>query len=292
LDVDAQGWVYVVGSSGSSFKICRSTNALDATATVRFDLSKDLNLGGGEAIAIAALNPEGLVGQPCLLADQSTGPGRGNIYVLCSVLTPDSRVQLMFARSSDAAQTWSAPLQINDDVTNRTAAHWFGTLSLAPNGRLDACWYDTRHSLDNSSSELYYANSYDGGLTWSTNRPISAPFNHRIGYPVQRKIGDYIGMASFEDRVYIAYTATFNQEEDIFFRRIDFPILTNVQVYSQTVTLSWTAVPGAVYTVQSKDNVTDSWSTLASSLLATSQSLSITDSSWLPQRFYRVLREL
>jgi hypothetical protein len=293
LDVDARGWLYLVGWSGSSFWVNRSTNASDPKATLRFDLTSQVNLDGGAAIDIPALNPEGLIGQPWIAVDRSAPTG-GNVYVLCSVLTPDNHVQVMFARSTDAGQTWSPAQRLNDDLTNTNAAHWFGTLAVAPNGRVDACWYDTRNSPASSSSELFYANSYDGGVTWSSNRAISAPFNHSLGYPVQRKIGDYITMTSLEDRVYIAYAATFNREEDIFFRRIDFPVITMVSAVNGGLTLSWKAAPGAADVVQFKDNLIDPWSPLPRPVVADGAMLSIQDPSAAGSRhrFYRVVRQL
>ena len=170
----------------------------------------------------------GLIGQPWVAVDRSIGPGRGNVYALSSVSGIGNPVNVMFARSTDGGQTWSAPQRINDDSANQNAWHWFGTMSVAPNGRIDVCWNDTRSNPDNTLSELYYSNSQDGGLTWSRNRAVSPPFNHSLGYPVQRKIGDYIGMVSLEEAACIAYSATFNGEQDIFFLRVEQPVITEV----------------------------------------------------------------
>ena len=75
---------------------------------------------------------------------------------------------------------------------------------------------------------LYYSWSDDGGLTWAANRPLSPPFNQSLGYPQQEKIGDYIGMVSLNEGACIAYTATFNGEEDIYFVRAELPIHASV----------------------------------------------------------------
>ena len=42
----------------------------------------------------------------------------------------------------------AAPVKVNDDATTNKW-HWFGTFSVAPNGRLDSVWYDTRNAGDN-----------------------------------------------------------------------------------------------------------------------------------------------
>jgi hypothetical protein len=294
LAVGSAGEVYVVGWNGGSFWVDRSTNAPDAKAAVKFDLTRLVNLGGSASVGITEINPEGLTGQPWIVVDHSNGPAQDNVYVLCSVQTADKRVQVMFSRSTDRGRTWSAPLRLNDDLNSLNSFHWFGTLAVAPNGRLDACWYDTRASADNSSSELYYSNSYDGGITWSPNRAISPPFNHQVGYPVQRKIGDYITMTALEDRTCIVYAGTFNVEEDIFFRRIDFPVLRTVAGSNGTVKLSWNSSPGTDYQVLFKDNLADPWRDLGNPVQATDRTVMIEDGSaaQAPHRFYRVMSQL
>jgi hypothetical protein len=126
----------------------------------------------------------------------------------------------MFARSTDGGSTFSAPRRINDDPVNHAKWHWFGTLSVAPNGRIDAVWLDTRNAANNSDSQLFYSYSIDGGNAWSRNVAVSNPFNPFIGYPNQFKLGDYITVVSDDAGANVAYAATFNGEEDIYYIRI------------------------------------------------------------------------
>jgi len=56
---------------------------------------------------------------------------------------------------------------------NPSKWHWFGTFSVAPNGRLDAVWYDTRNAANNTDSQLFYSFSTDAGVTWSPNVAVS-----------------------------------------------------------------------------------------------------------------------
>ena len=46
-------------------------------------------------------------------------------------------------------------------------------LSVAPNGRLDAAWWDTRDDPGIRSNDVYYAYSDDDGETWSKNYRVS-----------------------------------------------------------------------------------------------------------------------
>jgi hypothetical protein len=295
LDVGPNGELYIFGMSAdtSNFVVDRSINAQNDAVTPKIDLSTLVGLGGPQASG--GINPAGLLGQAWVAVDRSTNSTRGNVYVLCSVTNdPGNYCNVMFSSSTDRGQTWSAPVRINDDSATQHAYHWFGTLSVAPNGRVDVCWNDTRHSANNTESELYYSWSNDGGSTWAPNQPISPPFNHSLGYPMQEKIGDYIAMVSLNEGACIAYTATFNTEEDIYFVRAELPIIASVAVGSNATHISWNSVPGIDYQVQAKDSLTIPWSsaTNVTNIVASGSTASIEvplAGSGSPQ-FYRVVR--
>ena len=124
----------------------------------------------------------------------------------------------MFIRSTDRGQNWSNPVRVNDDAT--TGWQWFGTLSVAPNGRIDVIWADTRNDPGGFESELYYSYSRDAGDTWSANEPLSPPFDPHLGWPQQNKLGDYYDLVSDNVGADLAYAATFNGEQDVYFLRI------------------------------------------------------------------------
>ncbi len=65
--------------------------------------------------------------------------------------------------------------------------------------------------------------SSDGGLTWTPNMHVSPAFDPHVGWPQQDKIGDYYDMVSDETGVHIAYSATFNREQDVYYLHLDPP---------------------------------------------------------------------
>ncbi|PZR74007.1 MAG: hypothetical protein DLM73_09170 [Chthoniobacterales bacterium] len=224
LDVDTSGNLFVGGVNPNSmgqFWSVRSSNTKNAGVTPTFDRATVVNLGGVVGFS-NVINPEGLVGQVFLSVDRSGGTTNNNIYMLASVqpfgLSTGSEV--MFARSTDGGSTFSAPRRINDDPINHNKWHWFGTLSVAPNGRIDVVWLDTRNAANNTDSQLFYSYSTDGGDTWSPNVAASNSFDPYLGYPNQNKMGDYITMVSDNAGGNVAYTATFNSEEDIYYVRV------------------------------------------------------------------------
>ena len=211
LDVATNGNLFIGGASNfsSPFWCIRSSNAQNPNVTPTFDQITQVNLGGSLVFG-GAINPGGLAGQLFLAVDRSGGPTNNNIYMLASVQTGGNGTDVMFARSTNGGASFSAPQRINDDPVNPNKWHWFGTLSVAPNGRIDAVWFDTRNAANNTDSQLFYSFSTDAGVTWAPNVAVSNPFNPFEGYPNQNKIGDYITIVSDATGGNVAYAATFN----------------------------------------------------------------------------------
>jgi len=173
-------------------------------------------------------NPGGLLGQMWIATHHHPGEASDHAFVLGSIATPPpypvASCDVLFFRSVDGGETWEDPVQVNDDGVDNGQWHWFGMMSVAPNGRIDTVWNDTRNhpdAPDSRLSELYYAYSTDDGTTWSENVPVSPVFDSRIGWPAGNpKLGDYYHMRSDNLGVNVAYAATFNGEQDIWFLRI------------------------------------------------------------------------
>jgi hypothetical protein len=288
MDIGPNGEVYVIGWDGSSqFWVDRSSNVTNASMTPSFDLTTAVNLGGSQAMG--GINPAGLLSQASVVVDRSTNSTRGNVYALCSTVASSNTCDVFFARSTNRGATFSAPVRINDFGPN--FYHWMGAIAVAPNGRIDVFWYDTRSNPNNQYSELYYSSSSDGGLTWTPNRVVSAPFNPSLGYPQQNKMGDYMGVISLNDATYVAYSATFNAEEDIYFLRIpDLPIQVAIARSGTNALLSWNAVIGNTYCLQYKTSLAAPWPIGSNQicLVATNPTMTVTDLGGDAQRFYRV----
>ena len=77
--------------------------------------------------------------------------------------------ELFAFRSQDAGQTWVGPVRINDvPGCAREGLHGF---TAAPDGRLFVTWLDLR-DIPGARTQLFSAESADGGATWSANRLV------------------------------------------------------------------------------------------------------------------------
>ena len=223
------GEVYVVGvpnvGSTTVWSVARSVDArLPGTAAPTFALRRTLPAAGTFSVG-GAPNPSGLLGQVWVAVDTSTGPRRGWVYVVgCADPTGVDPQNIVFTRSTDRGATWSTPVKVNADVDAANAWQWFPAMSVAPDGRIDVAWLDSRESAARSTLgnlvRLYYRSSSDGGLTWGAEQVLSPEFDSRVGWPQQQKIGDYYHLRSDRLGASLAWAATFNGEQDIYFTRI------------------------------------------------------------------------
>ncbi|MCG3132644.1 MAG: hypothetical protein FLDDKLPJ_03507 [Phycisphaerae bacterium] len=221
LAVAGNGDLYVCGSDAfSTFIVVRSTNADDPGQTPTFSTrNASINLGG-TVVAFGGPNPEGLAGQLYIAVDTSGGPRNGHLYLLSTVdPSGNDPADVKVVRSTDGGATWSAPVRVNDDAST-TAWQWFGTMSIAPSGRLDAVWNDTRNTGNTFRCQTFYAYSTDGGATWSPNEATGPEWNSSVGWPQQNKIGDYYHMISDGVGAHLAYATTLNNEQDVYYMRV------------------------------------------------------------------------
>ena len=163
----------------------------------------------------------------------------GNLYVVWEQLSNAGQpVSISMIRSTDGGQTWSEPTAVNDvEQRKSTGMELFPDVSVAPNGRVDIAWYDSRNdpTVTTGDSELhdggsqfhdvYYTYSEDEGQTWAPNvRITDRVIDRRIGPFDVGDIQGTLGIASIDRGAYITWDDTRNgtevtQSQDIYFAR-------------------------------------------------------------------------
>lgn len=91
--------------------------------------------------------------------------------------------------SVDTGATWQGPYQVNDDTV--TDSDQFCTwITLDRFQRPHVFWYDNRNYYPDSSGDVYYSWSEDGGVTWQPNEQVN-DVSPCWGYQSKSMMGDY-----------------------------------------------------------------------------------------------------
>jgi uncharacterized protein YjdB len=149
--------------------------------------------------------------------DRSAGPFRGRIYVSAVDLnsTFGGAADAWVVHSTNGGASWSAPVLLSDGPRGAFRYYFQPRISVAPNGRVDAVWYDTRNNIsadiNNVPYDVYFARSTDGGRSFSSSVRISTISavkrtncvgNSRCG---DRQLFEYIGLVSDNSRSIAAW---------------------------------------------------------------------------------------
>jgi hypothetical protein len=112
------------------------------------------------------------------------GGKQGTLHVLYEDRTdgPWGDRDILYRRSTDGGRSFSEPRRMNDDDRSLRRIQGSPNVSVAPNGRLDAIWWDFRNDPGLFATDVYYSYSTDNGVTWSTNERVTDQL-------IRRKIG-------------------------------------------------------------------------------------------------------
>jgi hypothetical protein len=157
---------------------------------------------------------------PQIAVDRSGGPNNGNIYITyqSNHLGGGTSGDALIIRSTNGGTTWSAPTRINDDGTS--ALQWFPTVDVDSSGFVHSFFYDRRGQSGNNTN-LYYARSADGGLSWEPNVRVSdTTFTMTTFGEGSPAWGDYINADTQGKSAMVAYTDGRNGNPDAFFTRV------------------------------------------------------------------------
>lgn len=135
-------------------------------------------------------------------------------------------------RSTDGGKTWSERKNVTDDDPKQFYAQLFPNVRVAPDGRIDVTFFDTRNDPGTRSNDVYYTYSDDNGLTWSKNMRITdQSVNRQIGvWANNADVNAPPGIAATNDFTVVAWDDTRNgdavgQAQDIYASDVQFATL-------------------------------------------------------------------
>jgi len=174
-------------------------------------------------VAIPAQASRQALVYPACGADTSGGPNRGTLYCSWMDETSSNGTDIFLSRSTDNGVSWSRPLRVNDDpagVANDQFNQW---LAVDPSdGSVNLSWNDTRNDPAHLSTDIFYARSTDGGLSFTKNVQVTtAPTNETCcGADLGNQYGDYEGIAAIDGSIHPIWTdrraAVASLDEEIF----------------------------------------------------------------------------
>jgi hypothetical protein len=141
--------------------------------------------------------------------------GASNVYAVNNLVAGD-------------ITTWSSPKRINPSGNEQ----FFAWISSAPNGRVDTVYYDRTCDPGDTLNCVMLGSTFDGGATW-TNSPLTT-----VGFDGDKYqaclafveppdcgfffLGDYIAVASTNDKAQVLWTGNGPDAMDIFSQRASF----------------------------------------------------------------------
>jgi len=114
------------------------------------------------------------------------GGSNGSLHIVWEA-SRDNPALLAYAdvvhiRSTDGGATWSEPKRLADDDPKNLSGKYIPNIKVAPNGRIDVAFWDTRDDPGIRANDVYYTYSNDGGVTWAKNvRMTDQTIDRRFG---------------------------------------------------------------------------------------------------------------
>ncbi|MDQ3019581.1 MAG: T9SS type A sorting domain-containing protein [Bacteroidota bacterium] len=158
-------------------------------------------------IKSSSLQPWGIRvnGYPSMDLDKTGGARNGWIYIVTAeknLLPAGTDPDIIFHRSTDGGNTWSAGVRVNQDPFDNGKIQILPAIRVDENGGVNVVYFDNRNiSLD--SAQIYLSRSTNGGSTWNDYLVSDHRFKPKgIAGAGSGNQGDNIGMTSGNNKLW------------------------------------------------------------------------------------------
>jgi hypothetical protein len=176
VKVNYDGSVYVcwaanITSSPQNEKFCGF--AKSSNGGVNWSVNENIfNMNGSKTSSLQPWNIR-INGYPHIEIDKTGGANNGYIYIITGEINyspAGSDPDVVFHKSTDNGNTWSAGVRVNQDPINNGKVQYFPTIAVDDGGGLNVIYYDNRNTIIADSMDVYLSRSTDGGNTWNDYR--------------------------------------------------------------------------------------------------------------------------
>lgn len=228
-----------IGKGGAVYAFFGETQVTEFGVDVKEGhLFQATSTDGGETFTQKMIHttPKGIEFTYLNTPSAAVDPQSGDVYVAWEE-TGQTTPKVLFMASADKGETWSPPIKLNSvDPARKWDFQEFNPwISVAPDGRIDAAWYDWRDDVafqpgeeaENALQHVYYTSSVDGGQTWAPDiRVTDRAIDRRLSDVWANGVHGPVGLASTNDVAYVAWDDSRNatgesNAQDVYFTRID-----------------------------------------------------------------------
>lgn len=209
-DVAKDGTVYVLWMDYNVISGGQGIMFLDISTDGGVTFSQDIIV---DTINLPPLNLNGLTdirakGAAVIRVMPSTPNELYIVYAADPDVTDLDEADIFLIKSTDAGNSWSNPIKVNDDAThNDQVLPW---MVIKPNGVIDIAWYDRRNDPNDLFWDVYYTYSTDGGNSFAPNVQVNS---QSFASPTPTKVsdpwmGEYLGIAASYNDAFIIFTSS------------------------------------------------------------------------------------
>jgi hypothetical protein len=217
----------VIASDGTVYNFMMQNWGANQTGTVL--MTKSTN-GGVNWTPPATVTTAEQPPSPIRASDQfrffailsaAVDPNTGALYV---AWTDDRNIatngtDVVYVKSTNGGATWGPVTRLSHDPTGVVRDHITPMITVGADSRLHAFWLDRRLDPGNTLFDSWYSSSTDGGATWDPDTRVSTESQDlNFGFPPGsgNAAGDYWGLDTWQDTVYVAWNDTrLNGQQDI-----------------------------------------------------------------------------
>ncbi|MBT8378969.1 MAG: T9SS type A sorting domain-containing protein, partial [Ignavibacteria bacterium] len=199
--IGPNGEIYVSWAGPEGIVFDKST---DGGATWGTDVFVN-SMPGGWAFNVSGISR--CNGMPITMCDLSGSPYNGHIFIVWSdQRNGATNTDIFMSKSTDAGETWSPQLKINDDNTARHQFFVWSDIDQST-GHIWCAFYDRRNTTG-VDTDVFVAKSTDGGATFENFKVSESSFTPTSSI----FFGDYTNIAAWNGKIYPIWMRLHNSQ--------------------------------------------------------------------------------